>query len=55
MSVQELICELMATCSSLEDQVIVGDAGRVTKVSMPAPGHVYLNAYDDEDASSKDP
>lgn len=33
MTVQELIDELKATCQSLDDEVIVYDAGPVTRVS----------------------
>lgn len=33
MTVQELIDELRATCQSLDDEVIVYDAGPVTRVS----------------------
>ena len=50
MTVEELICELMASCQSLDDQVIVGEAGIVTRVSgyarSPTEAQVHLNDYE---------
>jgi len=44
MTVEELINELMATCQSLDEHVIVGDPGLVTQVSRTTEG-VWLNDY----------
>lgn len=50
MTVQELIDELIATCDSLDDEVIVYDAGPVTRVSADwtrgdGSRPVVLNSY----------
>jgi hypothetical protein len=47
MTVEELINELMASCQSLNDDVMVFDQGIVTKVSGDRYSEtVYLNDYE---------
>ena len=46
MTVEELINELMASCQTLNDEVLVMDVGIITKVSGNKYSEdVYLNDY----------